>query len=211
MKLPPNDDAVAILLRNHFMTEASDAGLRSPSLEGSPRSNSSPDAAFVARADSGRQEKHRAIRTAFSKLSKRHVDVLSLAYGCVFREREIDDGSRRKAPRKEERNWRALLRETYRLGDVAAIVLATEEATHAKGSAVTWLLSETAKGKRALIEQEAVEMLVEARAAFAAAYVPPKGGSPVEIGTGRRKGRPKASDAVRLQAFGGAHGREIGR
>ena len=193
------------------MTEASDAGLRSPSLEGSPRSTSSPDAAFVARADLGRQEKHRAIRETFSKLSKKHVDVLSLAYGCVFRVREIDDGSRRKAPRKEERNWRAVLRETYQLGDVSAIVLTTEEAMQAKGDVVTWLLSETAKGKRALIEREAIEMLIEARAAFVAAYVPPKGEGPIEIETKRRKGRPKASDAVRRSAFGGAHGREIGR
>lgn len=192
------------------MTEASDAGLRSPDLKGTGRGSSSPDTAAVARADSGRQEKHRRVRAAFALLSSEHVNVLSLAYGCTFRNREIDDGNKRKAPRKEDRNWRVLLRETYLLGDQVAIVLATSGAREAKGNAVSWLLSESVKAKSEHIEQEAIELLVDARKAFAAVYNPAEGEEPLQAETKRKRGRPTVGDEVRLRAFGGAHGREIG-
>jgi hypothetical protein len=210
VKLPPNNDAIAVLLQTHFMTEASDAGLRSPDLKGTARGSSSPDTAAVARVDSGRHEKHHRIRDALSKLPRDHVDVLSLAYGCTFRSRDIDDGNKRRAPQKKDRNWRVLLRESYSLGDCTPIVLATNGAVEAKGNAVSWLLSESAKSRRALIEQEAIELLVEARRAFAAVYVPPEGEDPLCAEPKRRRGRPPAADGIQLRAFGGAHGREIG-
>lgn len=192
------------------MTEAADAGLRSPSLESSPRTSSAPDTAAVARVDSGRQDKHRRVRDALRRLSPEHVNVLSLAYGCTFRSREIDDASGRRAPRKGDRNWRVLLREAYALGDRVAIVFATKEAIEAEGDAVRVLLSESNKGRHAAIEQEAIALFVDARKAFAAVYVPPKGEEPLRAEPERKRGRPKAKDGLRLHAFGGAHGREIG-
>ncbi len=210
MKLPPNNDAIAVLLQTHFLTEASDAGLRSPDLKGTGKGSSSPDTAAVARVDSGRQDKHRRVRAAFAKLSPEHVNVLSLAYGCTFRSRDIDDGNNRRAPRKGDRNWRVLLRESYSLGDCTPIVLATNGAVEAKGNAVSWLLSESSKGRRALIEQEAIELLVEARRAFVEVYIPPEGEESLCAEPKRRRGRPPAADGIQLRAFGGAHGREIG-
>jgi hypothetical protein len=197
------------LLHNHFLTEAADAGLRSPNLEGSPRGSSSPDTAAVARVDSGRQEKHRKVRTALSKLSPEHVNVLSLAYGCTFRSRDIDDTCGRKAPRKETRNWRLLLREAYALGDSTAIVFAVREVAQAKDP-VAYLLSESTKSRHIAIEQEAIELLIDARKAFADVYEGPDGEALLEAQPKRRRGRPKAGDGLQLRAFGGAHGREIG-
>jgi hypothetical protein len=213
VKLPPYNDPIALKLRDHFATEASDAGLRSPSLEGSPKASSSPDAAAVARASSGRQAMHSAVRDALRRIGPDHADVLSLAYGVTFRYRDIDDGNRRKALRKEERNWRVLLRETYRLGEHVAIVLASKSAREAQGDAVAWLLSEAAKNNHTKIEDECVELLVKARKLFAAAYIPPKGSQedPLQVEHGKRKrARPIAGDTIRVRAFGGVHNREVG-
>lgn len=210
MRLPPNDDAIAVLLRDHFATEAADAGLRSPNLKGTGTGSSSPDTAAVARVDSDRQDKHRRIRDAFRLISLECANVLSLAYGCTFRSRDIDDVSGRKAPRKADRNWRVLLREVYALGDQTAIVLATREAANAGDNAIRHLLSEPVKARRGAIEQEAIELLIGARKAFAAVYTPPKGECALQAETKRRRGRPKGGDGLRFRAFGGAHGREIG-
>lgn len=136
--------------------------------------------------------------------------MLCLAYGCTFRSREIDDGNGRKAPRKEDRNWRVLLRETYGLGDRCAIVLATQAARSAKGNAIRFLLSEGAKCRAALLTQEAIGLLIEARKAFAAVYEPSEEGESLQVETKRKRGRPSAGDSLRLSAFFGAHGREIG-
>jgi hypothetical protein len=211
VKLPPYNDPIALKLRDHFATEASDAGLRSPSLEGSPKASSSPDAAAVARASAGRQSMHSAVRDALRRIGPDHADVLSLAYGVNFRCRDIDDGNRHKAPRKADRNWRVLLRETYRLGEHVAIVLASKSAREAQGDAVAWLLSEAAKNNHTKIEDECIELLIKARKLFATAYIPPKGEEPLQVEQGKRKrARPIAGDTIRVRAFGGVHNREVG-
>jgi hypothetical protein len=193
------------------MTEASDAGLRSPNLEGSPRT-SSPDSAAIARVYSDRQGTHRCIRKAFQQIGPEHTNVLSLAYGVTFRDRDIDDGNRHKAPKKADRNWRVLLHDVYsRLGQQVAIVLATRQAIEAEGKAVSWLLSETAKGIVDDIEEEAIGLLIVARKQFSVVYVSPEG-QPLfqDEPTKRKRGRPSQGDHVRVRAFHGIHDQEIG-
>jgi hypothetical protein len=215
VKLPPSDDSIAIALRNHWMTEASDAGLRSPSLEGQAKGSSSPDAAAISRASSGRQPKHQAVRAALAHLSREHVNVLSLAYGTTFRDRDIDDGSRRKAPKKSERDWRVTLRDDYDLGSSVAIVFASPFVIRSarevmNGEVIAWLRSPTAKDNRGRIEREAIELLVEARKAFGAVYVPPIDDPTRTERTKHKGGRPKVADEIRVRAFGNLHGKEIG-
>jgi hypothetical protein len=174
VKVPPYNDRIANILRDHFQSEESDAGLRSPNLEGSPRASSSPDAAVIARMSSGRQDRHARARAALSELDPSERNVLSLAYGIVFRSRDIDDTNGRKAPRKVDRNWRILLRETYRdLGDAVAVVMASPFAIRSakiemKGEIVEWLRSDVAKRNRDRIQDEAIVLLVSARKWFAA-------------------------------------------
>lgn len=203
MKLPPYNDRIALLLRNHYQTEESDAGLRSPSLEGSPKGSSSPDAAAIARVSSKRQDGHGRCREALSKLAPNERTVLTLAYGLHLRSREIDDSSKRKAPKKSERDWRVVLRETYGIGDLAGIVLLHHP--------IDFLLSEAAKSRRERILSDSVYALHEARRAFAAVYVPPNGEERLDAPQKRNRGRPKVDDGVRFRVLGGSHGREIGR
>jgi hypothetical protein len=201
VKLPPSNDPIAILLRDHFQTEESDAGLRSPSLEGSQQGSSSPDAAFVARVDSGRHDKHVRCRAALAKLSAEERLVLTLAYGLHLRSREIDDASNRRAPRKDERNWRVVLRETYRLGDIVGIVFLNHR--------IDYLLSDAGKNRSDRIASDAVIAFMSARQAFAAVYETPNGEARLDEPKRRSRGRPKAADGIRHVAFGGIHGREI--
>jgi hypothetical protein len=203
VKLPPHNDPIAVLLRGHFQTEESDAGLRSPNLEGNPKACSSPDAAFVARVDSGRHEKHRRCREALARLSEDERIVLTLAYGLHLRSREIDDANGRKAPKKNERNWRVVLRETYGIGDIVGIVLFDHR--------VDFLLSEAAKNRRDRILSDAIAAFLNARNAFAAVYEPPENEARLDAPRTRKRGRPKDGDDVRFRVLGGVHGREIGR
>jgi hypothetical protein len=203
VKLPPTNDPIAVLLRDHFQTEESDAGLRSPSLEGNPKTYSTPDSAFVARVDSGRHGKHKRCRAALAKLSEEDRLVLTLAYGLHLRSREIDDANGRKAPKKGERNWRVVLRETYGIGDVVGIVLLSHR--------VDYLLSESGKLRKDRILSDSIAAFLNARNAFAAAYDPPNGEERLDAPKRRARGRPKGGDDVRFTAFGGLHGREIGR
>ena len=69
---------------------------------------------------------HRRIRTILQTLSAEHVAALSLAFGVTLRSRDIDDTSKRRAPKAEERNWRVLLAELY--GVEGAVVLVSPRA-----------------------------------------------------------------------------------
>lgn len=117
----------ATILRDHFDTEAADAGLKSLNLESTGASGSrSFDGAAVARADRSRERSlhtHRRIREALQKLRPEHVEIVSLAYGVRLRSRDIEDGKKRKALRQHERNWRVRLAEVY--GSGGAYVLAS--------------------------------------------------------------------------------------
>lgn len=117
----------ATILRDHFDTEASDAGLKSLNLESTGASGSrSFDGAAIARAArslSGNGSNHVRTRKALAQLSTPHRDVLTLAYGIRLRTRDIEDGKKRKALRQNERNWRVRLAEIY--GSQGAYVLAS--------------------------------------------------------------------------------------
>jgi hypothetical protein len=213
----PDDDPIALTLRDHFDTEASDAGLRSIDLSGSGvRVSSSPDAGAVARASRNRQEEHRRVREALRRLDRRHADALSLAYGTRLRDRDMDDGRRGKAPKRSERDWRVLLHELYPIGPCVAVVLIapTAEAMareHGDGNVRTWLLSSISESHRETVRTEAVELLKEARAAFAAAFVPPPGRPRLDAAPRQRRGRPFDKERIRYQALDGAHNEEIFR
>lgn len=214
VKIPPHNDPIAVLLRDHFQTEESDAGLRSPSLEGAPKGSSSPDTAAVTRASSGRQDKHRRCRAALSLLDQSERTVLSLAYGMSIRSRDIDDHHGRKAPKKIDRNWRVLLRETFRdLGAAVGIVQASPLAIRSakNGSVIEWLMTSEAKSQRQTIQDEAVALLIAARKSFALCYIPPANEEKLDAPKKRNRGRPKIDDDIRYRLLGGAHGREIGR
>ncbi len=181
----PDDDPIARVLRDHYETEAADAGLRSIDLSGcgGGRSAASPDTAAVSRVL--RQAEHRRVRDALSTLDKAHQDALALAYGVSLREHDPHDEKRAKkrkdAPR-DERGWRIRLRARLPLlGSCAAVVMLAptvlrsfEIAPRGEGAA-EWLAS---GAPRVLLEQaatEALHILAEARTRFARAYVPRKG------------------------------------
>jgi hypothetical protein len=212
--LPP-DDATALILRDHFQTEASDAGLRSMDLSGSGvRGSAAPDTAAVARASMNRQEDHRRAREALRRIGKPHADVLALAYGTELRDRDMDDGRRGKAPKRTDRDWRVVLRETFALGPLTAIVTISLTArTHADlthdGNVLRWLLSAFAGPHREKIQAESLEALEEARKAFAAAYEPPPGRPRLDAQPKARRGRPFDKERIRFRALDGAHNLEI--
>lgn len=110
--------AATNILRNHFDTEASDAGLRSLDLASTgAKGSSSYDSSAVARADRskfrGDENTHRRVRETLKRLAPKHVEILSLAYGNRLRTRDIEDGKKRRAVRQVERNWRVRLAELY--------------------------------------------------------------------------------------------------
>lgn len=190
MQRIPDDDPIARVLRDHYETEAADAGLRSIDLSGSGggRSATTPDAAAVSRVP--RQAEHRRVREALSLLSKLHQDALALAYGVSLREFDPHD-EKRAAKRKkdaqrdaqrDERGWRTRLRARLpSLGSCAAAIMVApsilrsfELAPRGEGAA-EWLAS---GAPRVLVDQaagEALEILSEARKAFARAYAPRSG------------------------------------
>lgn len=213
----PDDDAIALTLRDHFLTEASDAGLRSIDLSGSGvRGSAAPDAAAVARAAMNRQEEHRRVREALRRIGKPHADVLSLAYGTPLRDRDMDDGRRGRAVKQTERDWRVVLTERFSLKSMTALVLISPTATikareESAGDVRLWLLSPLAQERRGEIEAEVLSMLGEARKAFAAAYEPPPGRPRLDAIPRTRRGRPFDKERIRYQALDGAHNREIKR
>ncbi len=212
----PDDDPIALTLRDHFDTEAADAGLRSIDLSGSGvRGSSSPDTAAVARASQNRQEEHRRVRDALRRIDRSHADALLLAYGTRLRDREMDDCRRGKAPRRAERDWRVLLHELYPIGPCVAVVMASRTADEtarreSAGDVLAWLLSGVSAPYRRAVEEEVLVLLKEARAAFAAAYVPPSGRARLDAVPQARRGRPFDKERIRFHALDGAHNEEIG-
>lgn len=180
MPAPPPNDSIARVLREHFDTEASDAGLRSPDWKSAGiRIASTPDAAMTARRIL-RQDEHRRVREALAKISPEHREALELAYGVTFRARDVDDGSGRRALRTEERNWRVRLREIYDFPECAIVLCALVSARAliwrsfgSRDAYRTWLLTVEGKNRSNAIEKDALEVLQEACGAFAAVYEPP--------------------------------------
>jgi hypothetical protein len=164
----------ATILRDHFDTEASDAGLRSLDLAGTGgRGSRSFDASAVARADRTKAKEigaslgsgytHARVRTALKKLSPEHVEILSLTYGLRFRTRDTEDSKHRRALPQHERNWRVRLAEIY--GQDGPMVLASS----VSNGDVGWLL-EASKTHSNSIEERARKLLHAALDVFCLAY-----------------------------------------
>ncbi len=199
----------AAILRTHFDTEASDAGLRSLDLASAGGQGSrSYDAAAVARADRtkarakfGDDNAHQRINETLRSISPSHAEILSLAYGVRLRSRDTEDSKRRRAVRSDERNWRVRLAELY--GQEGAAVLASPLVKRLAGQdAIAWLLSD---GKKYFdqITTETKAALDEALDAFVAAHgiteAPP---APRQRSSERTR--------TRVLAFHLEHGVEIG-
>lgn len=104
------------ILRNHFDTEASDAGLRSLDLASTGAKGSrSYDASAVNRVDKSKLlgSSHRRVRETFQRMLPAHVEIITLAYRDRLRTRDLEDGKHRKALRQSERGWRVRLAELY--------------------------------------------------------------------------------------------------
>jgi hypothetical protein len=189
----PRDDSIARVLREHFDTEAVDAGLRSPDWQsGGIRSASSPDAGMFARAIRFRQDEHRRVREALARVSPEHREALELAYGVAFRERDVDDGSRRRAPRTSERNWRVRLREIYDFPECAVVLAASivgrSIGVTDAGGFVDRVRLMDARGRDG-VKAAALELLEQARREFAAVYEPPRGFPRLDAAPPRRTRR----------------------
>jgi len=119
------------ILRNHFDTEASDAGLRSLDLASTGASGSrSYDSSAVNRVDKskaramfGDDNSHRRVRETLKRMLPAHVEIITLAYQDRLRTRDIEDGKHRKALRQSERGWRVRLAELY--GQEGMVALAS--------------------------------------------------------------------------------------
>lgn len=106
-------DFIAHILREHFQTEASDAGLRSPDLLGTGGGSPDPEAR-ISQRKIDRQELHRRVRHALQQLDPNSARLLELAYGCPLRDREEGIPSRaRKHGRVEEPGWRFRFRAAF--------------------------------------------------------------------------------------------------
>lgn len=204
----------AAILRTHFDTEASDAGLRSLDLASTGgRGSRSYDTAAVARADRSKKRdddnNHQRINESLRRLLPRHDVILSLAYGVRLRSRDTEDGKKRRAVRSDERNWRVRLAELY--GEEGAAALASPLAKRLAGqdteavvhdSIVGWLLgagkthlADIAADTRARLD-EALDAFVVAHGITEAPHVP----------------RQRSNDKTRARvlAFHAEHGQEIG-
>jgi len=207
----------ASILRTHFDTEASDAGLRSLDLASTGGQGlRSYDAAAVARADRtlarakfGDDNTHQRINETLRSLSPSHAEILSLAYGVRLRSRDTEDGKKRRAVRSDERNWRVRLAELY--GQEGAAVLASPLAKRlagqdrdavADGSIVGWLLN-AGKTHFADIAADTRARLDEALDAFVAIH-----GITEALPTPRQRSSEKTRS--RVLAFHAEHGQEIG-
>jgi limonene-1,2-epoxide hydrolase len=220
---PALTDFLPHILRLHFDTEASHAGLRSPDLARTGgRSASTPDAGAVARAARRAPVDHARVRRALQALSSAHAETLVLAFGVTLRNRDIDDTSRRRAPRAAERSWRVQLAELY--GIEGAVVLASPKARrlfeqHLQGHAETAAdalpaLEERVAAGRPREDQARLQSVLpgDARDALAT-YEQGKAGGLIAwlIGPGKAHVHIIATDAKRvraeaLDAFGKAYG-----
>ena len=71
----------------------------------------------------GDANSHRRVREALKRLSSKHAEIITLAYGDRLRSRDVEDSKKRKALPQAERNWRVRLVELY--GPEAGMVLAS--------------------------------------------------------------------------------------
>ena len=204
----------AAILRTHFDTEASDAGLRSLDLASAGGQGSrSYDAAAVARADRskkrGNDDSHQRINETLRSLSPSHAEILSLAYGVRLRSRDTEDGKKRRAVRSDERNWRVRLAELY--GQEGAAALASPLAKRLAGQNIDavadsgiigWLLN-AGKTHSADITTDTQARLDEALDAFVVAH---------GITEAPAVPRQRSSERTRTRvlAFHAEHGQEIG-
>lgn len=199
----------AAILRTHYDTEASDAGLRSLDLASAGGQGSrSYDAAAVGRYDRsnarrkfGDDNTHQRINETLRSLSPSHVEILSLAYGVRLRSRDTEDGKKRRAVRSDERNWRVRLAELY--GQEGAAVLASPLAKRLAGQdVIAWLLGDGSK-YAGQITTETKAALDEALDAFVAAH---------GITEAPPASRQRSSERTRTRvlAFHAEHGQEIG-
>jgi len=200
----------AAILRTHYDTEASDAGLRSLDLASAKGQGSrSYDAAAVARADRNNSRTHQRVNETLRSLSPTHAEILSLAYGVRLRSRDTEDGKKRRAVRSDERNWRVRLAELY--GQEGAAVLASPLAKRlagqdvnavADGSIIGWLLN-AGKTHSADITADTRARLDEALDAFVVVHgitdAPPA-----------PRHRSSEKTRSRVLAFHAEHGQEIG-
>jgi hypothetical protein len=219
--------AATNILRNHFDTEASDAGLRSLDLASTgAKGSSSYDSSAVARADRGHGNDHRRVRASLKRLHAKHVEVLSLAYGTRLRTRDVEDSKKRKALPQHERNWRVRLAELYgadglialasplarklfteHMGALREVMLEQElddvDASALAGGMIAWLL-DTSREDIARIDADARRCLNEALDAFAEAH----GITPPEPAP---RHRSSERTRTRILANHHEHGQEIGR
>ena len=204
----------AAILRTHFDTEASDAGLKSLDLAGTGGQGSrSYDMAAVARADRsnrrGNDNTHQRINESLRQLSPQHVEILSLAYGVRLRSRDTEDSKKRRAVRSDERNWRVRLAELY--GAEGAAVMASPLAKFlagqdaeavADGSIIGWLLG-AGRDHLADITIDTRARLDEALDAFVVAH-----GITEAMPAPRQRSNEKTR--ARVLAYHAEHGVEIG-
>jgi hypothetical protein len=215
----------ASILRDHFDTEASDAGLRSADLASAGGGGwRSFDASAVARFDRskaralfGHEHNHRRVRETLKRLQPKHVELLSLAYETRLRSRDIEDGKKRRAVRQVERNWRVRLAELY--GQEGMIVLASplasklfaehvlareaaEKPSHDDSGMIAWLL-DAGRTHQPQIEVDVRQRLDEALDAFAGAYG-------VTTAPSAQRQRSSEKTRTRILASHFEHGHEIG-
>lgn len=196
----------AAILRTHFDTEASDAGLKSLDLASTGGQGSrSYDMAAVARADRskkrGNDNTHQRINESLRRLSPSHVEILSLAYGVRLRSRDTEDSKKRRAVRSDERNWRVRLAELY--GAEGAAAMASPRAKRIAGQdVIAWLLGDGSKYADQLATEtkaaldEALDAFVVAHGITEAPHVP--------------RQRSNEKTRTRVLAYHAEHGVEIG-
>lgn len=80
------------------------------------------DERMLRRSLNGHQDGHRRVRQALGKLAPEQRNILELAYGLTFRNRDVETESKRRALRTEERNWRVRLRERFDYLECAAVL-----------------------------------------------------------------------------------------
>ncbi len=204
----------AAILRTHFDTEASDAGLKSLDLASTGGQGSrSYDMAAVARADRskkrGDNNTHQRINESLRSLSPQHIKIISLAYGVRLRSRDTEDSKKRRAVRSDERNWRVRLAELYGAEGAAAMasplakrLAGQNEEAVADGSIVGWLLN-AGKTHLVAILMDTRARLDEALDAFVVAH---------GITEAPHEPRQRSTDKTRARvlAFHAEHGVEIG-
>lgn len=226
----------AELLRWHFGSEASHAGLRGTDhAAAGPCTSTTPDAAAVARVDRSRgdQAHHQRVREGLRELDPAHAEILACAYGVTLRNRDLDDdaaGRRRRALPSTERSWRVRLVELYGRQGAPAVLAsplakqlyaehvaglregaetsgeARDRLTQAEQEGLIGWLLGEGRGRHAKIAADAKAHLERALDAFIGAYQPPRGSA-----AAKRRSRDTGKTRARVLAFHADHGQEIRR